>query len=94
MDNVPVPVCVPVPGTRMLSGWPMALLPLCVRRFPSFVAFIRRPYRLKFLVGYMLFSFLCVIESGTGTGQRPGHGHEFPPETAEPCKFSPAEPVV
>jgi len=34
----------------------------------------------------VLRGFLCVIESGTGTGLRPGHGHghEFPPETAEP----------
>ncbi len=31
-----------------------------------------------------LLGIPCVIESGTGTGQRPGHGHEFPPETAGP----------
>jgi hypothetical protein len=37
-----VSVCVPVPGTRMLSGMPMGPSPLCVGRFPSLVGCISR----------------------------------------------------
>ncbi len=84
LEIVPVPVCVPVPETRMLSGIRVVLSSPCVTRFPCILVFIWRPDWLKFLVVYMLFSFLCVIKSGTGTGLRPGHGHEFSLETAEP----------
>ena len=74
LEIVPVPVCVPVPETRMLSGMSILLLPLCVGRFPS-------------LVALSAFSSLRVIESGTGTGLRPGHGHDL-------SHWNTAEPVV
>ena len=79
LEIVPVCVPVPVPETRMVSG---------------FLVFIWRPDWLKFFVARLLLSFLCAIESGTGagTGLRPGHGHEFSLETAEPSRFSPPEP--
>ena len=37
--------------------------------------------------------FLCVIESGTGTGLRPGHGHEFFLDTTEPV-IAVVRPIV
>jgi hypothetical protein len=51
---------------------------------PYILSFIWRPDWLEFLVVYLLLSFLCVVESGTGTGTglRPGHGHEFLLEAA------------
>ena len=96
LEIVPVCVPVPVPETRMLSGIRVVFSSPWVARFPCVLVFIWRPDWIKFLVACLLFSFLCVIESGTGagTGLRPRHGHEFSLETAEPCKFSPAEPVV
>ena len=81
-----VPVCVPVPETRMLKGIQVVFSSPSVARFPCVHVLIWRPDWLKFLVACLLSSFLRVIESGTGagTGLRPRHGHEWSLETAEP----------
>ena len=84
-----LPVCVPVPETRMLSGIRVVLSSPLVAQSSCILVFILTPDWLKFLFVYLLSSFLCVIESGTGsgTGLRPRHGHEFSLETAEPVVY-------